>query len=103
MKLSLCACVVVLCAQCVPCACCWQPILAGCSCSLMACRRGVTAARNLCSSCSVVASQACPNSIAGAAPEDCEDGQPLPNPLGTAVCCQVCCAVACDALASSAG
>lgn len=35
------------------------------------------------------AAQACPNSIAGAAPEDCEDGQPLPNPLTTAVCCQV--------------
>lgn len=35
------------------------------------------------------AAQACPNSIAGAAPEDCEDGQPLPNPLATAVCCEV--------------
>lgn len=35
------------------------------------------------------AAQACPNSIAGAAPEDCDEGQPLPNPLGTAVCCQV--------------
>lgn len=35
------------------------------------------------------AAQACPNSIAGAAPEDCNEGQPLPNPLGTAVCCQV--------------
>jgi hypothetical protein len=35
------------------------------------------------------AAQRCPSSIAGAAPEDCEDGQPLPNPLATAVCCQV--------------
>jgi hypothetical protein len=35
------------------------------------------------------AAQACPNSIAGAAPEDCDEGQPLPNPLATAVCCQV--------------
>jgi hypothetical protein len=35
------------------------------------------------------AAQACPNSIAGAAPEDCNEGQPLPNPLATAVCCQV--------------
>lgn len=35
------------------------------------------------------AAQACPNSITGAAPEDCDEGQPLPNPLATAVCCQV--------------
>jgi hypothetical protein len=35
------------------------------------------------------AAKACPNSIAGAAPEDCDERQPLPNPLATAVCCQV--------------